>query len=217
MSEQAVGLEGDPDLAMESMAEEAAAPGAAVHVVYQLTGADYRSATIELAQQSVTAVAAGTFIVGAGVIPVLNGDLVSIVGMAFGASLATGVYCLPFIWWAIRQRSDLLLSRHDLTVDSTGIRVATPMTVTQQAWPTFRRVRELTHVFTLDYGTGANAMVPKRALDPATAERFRAIVRSFARLETPGRWTNFARGIGLGALAAVAFVVVIAIQASGGR
>lgn len=188
---------------------------AAVHVVYQLTGADYRSATIELSQQSVTTIAVGTFLVGMGVIPVLNGDLVSLVAMVFGASLLSGAYCLPFIWWAIRRRSDLLLASHDLTVDADGIRVSTPMTTTRQAWPTFRRVRELTHVFTLDYGTGANALVPKRVLDAVTADRFREIVRAHARLDTPGRWANLARGIGLGALAAVALVVAIGMQAGG--
>jgi YcxB-like protein len=133
----------------------------------------------------------------------------SVAGVAIGTFLvAMGV--IP-----IRKRSDLLLSPHDLTVDATGIRVATPMTATQQTWPTFRRVCELTDVFTLDDGTGANAMVPKRAFDRAADARFRALVRSIGLLQFPSRWTNFARGVGLGVLAAVLFVIVIVIQASG--
>jgi hypothetical protein len=188
----------------------------AVHLTYQLTRSDYRSATLEITQQSVPSVAIGTFVAGIAVLPVLNGDLGSIVTLIFGLAIATGVYCLPFIWWATRRRSDLLLSRHDLTADATGIRVATPMTNTQQAWPTFRSVRELTNVFLLDYGTGANGMVPKRALDSATTDRFRDLVRSMSRLDQPPRWQNPVRGFGLGALVAVGFIVVINIQASGG-
>ena len=184
-----------------------------IEISYELTLADYRSATIELTQQSVPTVAMGAFAMCAGGLAIVNGDLVSVILFALGASFVSGLYCVPFIWWAVRRRSDLLLSRHGLTVDELGIRVTTPMTTTQQAWPTFRRVRELTDVFTLDYGTGANAMLPKRALDPATAEQFRALVRAFARLEEPGRWTNLIRGVGLGIVAAICFVLVIAILA----
>jgi YcxB-like protein len=202
----------DPAIDPEATLDAGAEP--AIHVVYQLSGADYRSATIELTQQSVGTVAFGTVFVGMAVIPLLNGDLSSIPVLVFGLSLLTGVYCLPFIWWAIRRRSDLMLSRHDLTADEIGIRVATPTTTTQQTWSTFRRVRELTDVFTLDYGTGANGMVPKRALDAATAERFRIVVRSVGLLEQPPRWGNFVRGIGLGALLAVAVVIAIIIVAS---
>jgi hypothetical protein len=198
----------DPEVAPDAGAEPA------VHIVYQLSGADYRSATIELTQQSVGTVAFGTVFVGMAVIPLLNGDLSSIPILVGGFSFLTGVYFLPFIWWAIRRRSDLLLSRHDLTADALGIRVATATTTTQQTWSTFRRVRELTGVFTLDYGTGANGMVPKRALDAPTAERFRSLVRSVGLLEQPSRWANFVRGIGLGALLATGFTVVIILAAS---
>jgi hypothetical protein len=204
VTELAVDRDGDLDTAVEP----------AVHVDYQMSGADYRSATIELTQQSVGTVAFGTLFVGMSLIPLLNGDLSSIPILVVGLSFLTGVYCLPFIWWAIRRRSDLLLTRHDLTADATGIRVATATTTTQQTWPTFRRVRELTNVFTLDYGTGANGMVPKRALDAPTAERFRRLVRSVGLLEQPARWTNFVRGIGLGALLTIVSVAVLSILAS---
>lgn len=203
-------------MAIEEVAPEPISNEPVVHVTYELSGADYRSATIELSQQSVTMVAVGTFAVVLSVIPILNGDLASVGFMLLGASFLTGVYCLPFIWWAIRRRSDLLLSRHDLTVDAGGIRIETPMTSSHQSWPTFRRVRELTEVFTLDYGTGANAMIPKRALDPAAEASFRELIQSRGLLQTPARWANFARGAGLGALAAVTLVVVIAIQANAG-
>jgi hypothetical protein len=65
-----------------------------------------------------------------------------------------------------------------------------------------------------DYGTGANTMVPKRALDASTAEQFRRLVRSVDLLQQPPRWSNFLRGIGLGALIAVAFVVVLGVLAA---
>jgi hypothetical protein len=201
-----------PVIDSEEVLDAGAEP--AIHFVYQLTGADYRSATIELTQQSVGTVAFGTVFVGMALIPFLNGDLSSIPILVGGLCFLTGVYFLPFIWWAIRRRSDLLLSRHDVTADALGIRVATATTTTQQTWSTFRRVRELTHVFTLDYGTGANGMVPKGALDAPTAESFRSLVRSVGLLEQPARWANFVRGIGLGALLATGFTVVIILAAS---
>jgi hypothetical protein len=149
VTEPAVNLVGAVDTAEEP----------AVHVTFQLSVADYRSAVIELTQQSVPSVAFGTLVAAMSVIPILGGDLFSIVALLFGLSLLTGVYCLPFIWWAIRKRSDLLLSRQELTADIRGIRTATPTTTTEQTWPTLRRVREITNVFLLDYGTGANAMI----------------------------------------------------------
>jgi hypothetical protein len=186
-----------------------------VHFDYRLSGADYRSASIEMSRQSIGMVAFGTVASGMTVIPILNGDLSGIPILVFGLSLLTGVYCLPFIWWAIRRRSDLLLSRHDLAADAAGIRISTAMTTSQQSWPTFRRVRELSNVFLLDYGTGASAMVPKRALDTSTAERFRDLLRSVGLFEQPGRWTNFLRGIGLGALVLVGFAAVVVVLSSG--
>ena len=188
MTEPAADFEGAADTA----------DALAVHVVFQLSVADDRSAVIELTRQSVPSVAFGTLMAGISVIAVLTGDVVSLLGLVFGLSLLTGVYCLPFVWWAIRKRSDLLLSRQELTADARGIRNATPTTTTEQTWPTFRRVRELMNVFLLDYGTGANAMVPKGALDASTAEQFRRLVRSVGILEQPSRWTNLTRGIGLG-------------------
>lgn len=187
-----------------------------IEVSYQLTAADYRSATIELSRQSVPMVAIGAYAMSASALALLNGDLSGVFFLAFGASLVTGLYCVPFTWWAIRKRADLLLSRQDLTIDASGIRVTTALTTAHQAWPTFRRVRELTDVFTLDYGTGTNALLPKRAVDPETAERFRDVIRKFTRLETPGRWTNVGRGVGLGALVAVLNVVVVSIVAGAG-
>ena len=203
VTEPAVDLDGTLDTADEP----------AIHVRFQLSVADYRSAVIELTQQSVPSVAFGTLLAAMSVIPILGGDLFGIVALLFGLSLLTGVYCLPFIWWAIRKRSDLLLSRQELTADIHGIRIATPTTTTEQTWPTFRRVREITNVFLLDYGTGANAMIPKRALDAPTAEQFRGLVRSVSILERPSRWRNLVRGIALGALLAVASVVVIGLLA----
>jgi hypothetical protein len=187
----------------------------AIHVVFQLSDADYRSAVIELTQQSVPSVAFGTLFAVMSVLPILGGDLSAIPILIFGVSLLTGVYCLPFIWWAIRKRSDLLLSRQELTADARGIRVATPTTTIEQTWPTFRRARELATVFTLDYGTGANAMVPKRAFDESTAEQFRGLLRSVNLLQQPARWTNFVRGFGVGALLAVCSIVVLSLLASG--
>jgi hypothetical protein len=207
VAEPAVDFEGAADMADQL----------AVHVMFQLSVADYRSAVIEVTKQSVPSVAFGTFTVGMSVIPILGGDLASVVALLFGLSLLTGLYCLPFIWWAIRKRSDLLLSRQELTADARGIRIATPTTTSEQTWPTFSRVRELTNVFLLDYGTGANAMVPRRALDASTAEQFRRLVSSVGILEQPSRWTNFVRGIGLGTLLAVVFVAVISILASSQR
>jgi hypothetical protein len=57
-------------------------------------------------------------------------------------------------------------------------------------------------------------MVPKRALDAATADSFRSLVRSVGLLEQPTRWGNFARGIGVGALLTVVLIAVLIIAAS---
>ncbi len=189
-------------------------PDTRIDVTYRMTASDYRSATIQMTRQSVGSVAIGAFLTGIAIIPILNGDLPSWVTLLFGLSLVSGLYCLPFIWWGIRRRHDLLFAEHELHADSDGIDVTTPLTKVHQAWPTFRRVRELSNLFLLDYGTGANAIVPARAFDLETTARFRALVVREGKLERTSPWQNWVKGAGLGALVAVAFVVVIALLAN---
>jgi hypothetical protein len=193
----------------EEMALAASPDEAPIIVDYRPTTGDYVKTAVASASRSVVMVAIGTSLVGIAIIPVLNGDLVSWLTLLLGLTFVSGLYVVPFIWWAVQRCPDLMLTSQRLTVDAWGVRTEMATVKTEQARPTFRRVREVRSGFVLDYGTGANAVIPKRAFDPATLVRFRELASGAGKLDRSPRWRPTVVGMVLGGGAALAFVLIV--------
>jgi hypothetical protein len=190
-------------------------PTSEVTVRFRPTVSDYISASLRMSRSSVATVTLGAWSVAIGVIPALDGELFGFFSVALGLLFLTGVYCLPFIWYAVRRRPDLMLGEYEFHADSVGIRVTMPTTRTEQTWATFKRVRELPDVFLLDYGTGASGVIPRRAFDPPALAAFRNLAKAAGKLEGPPGWDRTLLGLAIGVVAAVAFILVVSAIALG--
>jgi hypothetical protein len=133
-------------------------------------------------------------------IPFGLGELIS---MAFGISLLTGWFAVPFIVFAARRRADLVLATYEVRADEAGVDVRTPHSSVHHDWSTFRNAAATAHGFLLQTGVGAT-LIPRRGLDPATAKAFGALLRDHGLLPTRKTPLNVAIlvliGIGLGLL-----------------
>jgi hypothetical protein len=187
------------------------ADDSAVHLTYRMTSRDLGKATMQAVSFSVGSNAIGAFLVATSLIGILNGDLLSVAALLLGLAILTGLYCVPFVLWATRRRADLLLAEQNLAIDGWGVRSSTLVASSQQAWPTFRRVRELTDGFMLDYGTGAAALVPKHAFDAVSIERFREFALGAGKLDASPAWEARVKGIVIGAGVAVGLFLVIVV------
>jgi hypothetical protein len=191
------------------MASTAQPGGSPIDLDYLPTIRDYVMTAVASASRSVIAIALGTYLVLIAIVPILGGDLASWMSMLVGLALLSGFYVAPFIWSAVRRRPDLMLGPHHVTVDAWGVRTETATARAELAWPTFRRVRETAGGFLLDYGTGANALIPKHAFDAATLVRFRELAAGAGKLDQSSRWRGTAIGIAIGGGAAIAFILIV--------
>ena len=191
---------------MEPTAEAAAST---ISVAYQPTRGDYRKAALLSAARSMPNAAFGSWFIAIAILPVLNGDLGSVVTLVVGVTVITGFWCIPLIEWATRRRPDLLLGPHELTVDSWGMRFATASMRAEQGWSTFRRVRQVGGAFLLDYGTGANALIPSRAFDSAAEARFRELAERAGKVDNAPPWRGTVVGVVIGVAVAIAFILVV--------
>jgi hypothetical protein len=182
---------------------------------YRPTRYDYVSASTAAARGSALSVAIGTYLAAISIIPALNGEIISWGLIAFGVAIASGLYCVPIIWWAVSRRPDLMLGEYELNADSATIQIATATTRTQQTWATFRRVRELPDGFLLDYGTGANGLIPKRAFDAGSLKAFRDLALAAGKFDRSPGWRRTALGLAIGLGAAVAFALLLSARAFG--
>jgi hypothetical protein len=126
-----------------------------------------------LMRQSSFSLALGAFMTSAGVIGVYRGDLVSSVFLVLGLTLLTGLFGIPFIWYSIRQRRDLVLAPVQFEVDEAGLSMASSVASSRQEWSVYRRADETSRAFFLQLGTGAAVLVPKRGLSDAAIDAFR--------------------------------------------
>jgi hypothetical protein len=195
------------------MVSRALPPESPVQLDYRPTLSDYVKTAVVSATRSVAAVALGSYLVGIAILPLVGGDVGSWVTLFIGLTLITGLYVVPFIWWTIRRRPDLMLGPHRLTVDAWGVRSETATVRMEQAWPTFRRVREVAGGFLLDYGTGANALIPGHAFDATTVVRFRQLAAGAGKLDRSPGWRGTVVGITLGGTATVAFILIVTATA----
>ena len=140
-----------------------ATAGDSVTATYQLTMREVIRATVGLAGRSVFARILGLLMVVLAIVPVLNGDLVSLVFLGVGASVATGWFAAPIAWWMFRKRPDLVAADTTLTADELGIETATPFGGGRIEWGTFRKAHDVAGCLLFDTAAGVSMVVPKRA------------------------------------------------------
>ncbi len=153
-----------------------AAPDGAVRFRTVPTMASYLRLNVAVVRRSRPAQLVGGFIFGTGLVTVMDGVIFGAVSLVLGLLFATGYFVVPFLWFAVRRRRDLLLAPVDITADATGLICAMPMSTTTNAWSVYRRVRETSDAFLLGIGTGSSGFVLKQGVDPAVLDRFRAVL-----------------------------------------
>lgn len=171
----------------------------------QPTASDYVSTSAALLRVSTGSQVLGGAMLGLGTVGLIGlTDPFSLMPIAFGLALITGAFAIPFVWYGIRRRRDLLLAPLHVSADREGISITGPTSTTRQQWSTYRRVREIPTAFLLDTGTGANLMIAKRGPDPEVIERFRSLIadvgllRGVASAEVRAAWILVGVGIGVG-------------------
>lgn len=196
------------------MQSQADAAGPMVRAEYQPQRGDYLKTAVLSAARSMPNAAFGSALVGMSSLAViLTGDLLSAVTLVAGIAVVTGLWCVPFLALALRRRPDLFLGPHELTADSHGVRFAIASGRSEQGWPTFRRVREVGGAFVLDYGTGANAIIPARAFDATSIVLFRGLAEEAGKLDQTPVWRGAVVGICIGVAIVVAFVLIVSALA----
>jgi ADP-ribose pyrophosphatase len=107
----------------------------------------------------------------------IGGDLLSwLFPLVFGISILTGGFVIPFGWFTIRRRRELIEEPVEMIVDATGITRITSTNQSHVDWQVYVRVREVGDWFFLDTGAGANYPIPKGAFSPEDLAGFRRLV-----------------------------------------
>jgi hypothetical protein len=181
-----------------------------INTEYTLDLADYVRSSIINSAGSWANAAVASALVAMGLFLILRNDPIGWVSVVFGLLIITGLIAIPFIWWAVRRRKDLLLSERHLTVDGSGIRIVTPTTNVEQTWTTFRTVREQFDGFVLEYGTGVSLLIPKHAFSEGDLDTFRVLADDAGKLDTSPRWRSTVFGILLGAGMVIVGLIAIA-------
>lgn len=150
----------------------------------------------------------GTFGVATSLFSLLIvGDPVALVILIGGVALLSGTFIVPFVWWSIHQRRDLVLAPIEVVADASGLSVATATTTGRHDWSVFRRVRETSGAFLFDTGAGTAILLSKRGVAEADLTRLRLLLVRSGTLDFPqgGDWSRRITGvvIGLGLTAVV--------------
>jgi YcxB-like protein len=146
----------------------------------------------------------------------LLGDPVAFVlTLLLGISLVTGLFSVPFAWWAAREQPTPAGSEIEDVIDAVGITETTPRISAHIAWSACREVAETGDTFYLSIGSGLG-FIPKRALTPAQVEELR---RLFASLSLVRPRRRFRRVLIVLAVLAIliAFAIVLLIVETVGR
>ncbi len=153
--------------------------GESVTVTYRMTMGEVLRATVGLSRRSNIVRLFGLLMVVLAIVPVMNGDLVSLIFLALGLAIATGWFIAPFAWWMFRKRPDLVGADTTLTVDDDGIRIGSDVTQGRRTWSTFRKVHDVAECFLFDNAAGVSMVVPKRAFsDSELAVVYRKLDRN---------------------------------------
>jgi ADP-ribose pyrophosphatase len=141
--------------------------GESVTVTYRMTMGEMLRASVGLARRSILVRVFGLLMVAVAIVPVMNGDVISLVFLVLGLAIATGWFTAPFAWWMFRKRPDLVGADTTLTLDGDGVGSGTDFGRGRTAWSTFRKVHEVGDCFLFDTAAGVSMIVPKRAFTDA--------------------------------------------------
>ena len=154
-------------------------PGSTISVNYQLRLREYIGAIALLTRSSRGTQVLGLVMIALGIVPVVIGvtDVLAwLPPIVLGLSFLSGLFTVPFAWFAVRRRRDLVEQPIQMVADGSGISQTTPFGRGHLAWPIFARVREIGKWFFLDTGTGVSQLIPKRALTPEELAIFRKLI-----------------------------------------
>ena len=189
---------------------EIEAPGDPSRVVFTAhpTTGDLLANAMAFTRRSAVAQTLGSFAVVTSIVGfVLLGEPVVLLMLLFGLSFLTGAFSVPFVWWAIRRRRDLVLAPVEVDADAEGLSLTASYATSRQSWSVYRRVRETERAFVMDTGAGPGAIITKRSVAPADLEAFRALLLRVGLLRVTRGARDLVRPIfwiSLGAVAALA-------------
>ena len=163
------------------MTQPTVAPNTHIDFVSRPTTSDYVWNAMAVTRSSLVTIAVGTFATATAVVTgILTGDRVLnlplLAGLLLaGLSLLTGLFVVPFIWWPIHERRDLVLAPVHFVADEEGISLATETSTARHEWSVFRRIRETPGAFVLDTGANVGILVPKRGIAEPEIGRLRSL------------------------------------------
>jgi hypothetical protein len=184
-------------------------PLAPIDVVARPTAGDYLSNSMALTRSSMFATALGTFGTVTGFLALaVAGDAFGLIPLIGGLAFVTGLFSVPFVWWAIRQRRDLVLAPVHVIADDDGITWETDAFTTRHDWKVFRKVREMRGGFLLDTGANVAMLLSKRGIDDGDIERLRAlfIAKDVMPERSGTEWLRPLLGGALGVIAALSAI-----------
>lgn len=156
----------------------APAPGATIKLNFHMRLGEFIGAMAVLTRHSRGTQVLGLFATALGLLNlVIGGDVLAVLfPLVFGLSILTGVFVIPFGWFTIRRRRELIEEPVEMVIDATGITRITSTNQSHVDWQVYVRVREVGDWFFLDTGAGANYPIPKRAFSPEDLAGFRRLV-----------------------------------------
>lgn len=193
---------------------------ARVAFVSRPTVTDYMWNAIAITRSSLISIALGTFATTSSILAiVVAGDTSSVFVLLGGLSLLTGVFVVPFVWWPIHQRRDLVLAPIDVVADERGLSFTTSTSTGRHDWSVFRRVRETSGAFIFDTGTNVAILVAKRDVSESDVARLRSLLVATGTMRPTTSSADRLRpflGVAIG-IGATAFIIVSTILLGPGQ
>jgi ADP-ribose pyrophosphatase len=170
-------VEGAPGRVSADPSAGAAVPGP-VRVSYRLSLIEYLGAIVLLARSSRGMRAFGAVITVSGAYALIAGldPLTWLPPLVFGPLVLSGAFTLPFAWYALRKRRELVEQPTTLLLDATGVTFASSFGESHLDWSLYARIREVGDWFFFDTGAGTNFMMPKRIYSPPELATFRKLI-----------------------------------------
>jgi hypothetical protein len=163
----------------------AAVAGPHVRFVQQTTVRELVLQSASLLRRSPLMLVFGTFVTVTAAIPLLAGDRSGVIGVLLGLSFLTGFFVVPFVWWSVRQRRDLLLAPVTVELDADGVTTTHSAATAHQAWSVYKRARETPSTFILETGVSSAAVLLKRAMGPTDVDVVRGLLTRAGLLGPP--------------------------------
>jgi hypothetical protein len=180
------------------------------------TSGDVLWNSASLVRRSAFTLVLGTFLMVTSALTLFLGDLFSLIGLAIGLALLTGAMIVPFVWWSIRQRRDLVLAVLDVTADRAGLTITSTQASTRQDWSIYRRVNETSRAFLLSTGMSATVLLAKRGMSPTELDAFRALLAEVGLLRPARRFDRIRQLVWVAVGLALAGALILAPRLIGG-